>query len=236
LYEVRYYLGAENADTYFELTVDIDLDIAPFNEEMGWEPIGTSDVDNRFTGKFDGGEFSISNLYIDRESTYSGVFGYVEGAQIENINLVNVNITGARSTGGLAGELREVVIDNCHVVGAVNGERRVGGLTGYLHYNSVVSFSSAEVTVNGDTDLIGGLVGQHSMSSISNCYASCNVNGSGYGIGGLVGKCNEATIISSYYNYEENLVNGSNFITIGALNSQMYSDWTANNYNLNIKN
>ena len=48
-----------------------------------------------FTGTFNGNSYTISNLYIDIPSTNDvGLFGYTSGATIENVGLINVNITG----------------------------------------------------------------------------------------------------------------------------------------------
>ena len=60
----------------------------------GWQPIG--DSSNAFTGKFEGNGFTIFNLKIDRSDTDNvGLFGFVgQEAEIANIGLLNVNITG----------------------------------------------------------------------------------------------------------------------------------------------
>ena len=51
-------------------------------DNAGWNPIGffNSDTDNAaFTGTFDGGGKTISNLFINRRTTdYVGLFGYVD--------------------------------------------------------------------------------------------------------------------------------------------------------------
>lgn len=53
---------------------------------------------------FNGNGYSINGLTIDKpETDYVGLFGYTEGAIIENVALKNVYITGRDYTGGLVG-------------------------------------------------------------------------------------------------------------------------------------
>ncbi len=55
----------------------------------GFEPIGNSG--KKFTGRFDGDGHKITNLYINRSSTYNiGLFGYTgTSAEIVNIGVTN---------------------------------------------------------------------------------------------------------------------------------------------------
>ena len=75
---------------------------AGYNDGKGWEPIG--DDENRFTGSLDGDDYSINNLFINRpESIYVGLFSYVDDAEISNLSLLNVDVTGDRQVAALAG-------------------------------------------------------------------------------------------------------------------------------------
>ena len=62
------------------LTADINL------SGRTWTPIGTS-TRNYFEGTFDGGGNTISNLTIDTEASYVGLFGATSGAVIKNVTL-----------------------------------------------------------------------------------------------------------------------------------------------------
>jgi len=62
LNNVRNYLSS-----HFIQTADIDLDVSPYNEGNGWEPIGTSA--NQFSGSYNGQQYKISNLFINMAST-----------------------------------------------------------------------------------------------------------------------------------------------------------------------
>src|SRR5690606_29492821 len=72
-------------DAHFMLIADIDLDKPPYNQGEGWEPIGTSS--NPFNGKFDGNNYRIQNLFIDRsDQNGTGLFGVISnGAEIHNV-------------------------------------------------------------------------------------------------------------------------------------------------------
>lgn len=97
--------------------------------DKGWTPIGTSSAP--FHGNFDGGNFEIQNLYINRRATsigsngptggqnLVGLFGHVSNGTtatdastlnsadiyIQNVKMTNVDITGQRGTGALIGKV-----------------------------------------------------------------------------------------------------------------------------------
>ena len=176
LNNVRKYL-----DAHFQLLGDIDLDVAPYNQDKGWEPIGTSA--SPFNGNFDGNRKVISGLYINRgDENYIGLFGYAgEEAILHNVRLEDVSVTGGDKVGGLVG-VNEGIVMYCYATVAITGNDDVGGLVGenFLH----VSGSYAAGDVNGD-NYVGGLVG-YNADEIADSYAAAGVNGYNY-IGGLVG-------------------------------------------------
>ena len=211
--------GLIGENTEFVLANDIDL--SAYSTGEGWTPIGIYDVINGsttyFRATFDGNGFVISNLYINRLNDYEqGLFGRVDGAEIKNIGLENVDVTGMDSVGGLIGS-GDTIITNCYVIGSVTGYRDVGGLMGYSDgltiTNSCVTGSisgesssvgglvgyggNAEITilnscvtgsVSGD-EFVGGLIGSGVSSvSITNSYTSGSVSGNDFCIGGLVGQ------------------------------------------------
>ena len=65
---------------YFKQTADIDL-----NNETNWTPIGKSN--NPFKGIFNGDGHQITNLEVTGNSNNAGLFGYVDGAIIQNCNV-----------------------------------------------------------------------------------------------------------------------------------------------------
>ena len=199
--------GCPSTCTGFELTKDLD-----FNNDAsyrtiankttwttgdGFEPIGVFGGGRGFSATFNGNGYTISNLYINRngdEGDNIGLFGATRG-QITNLGLLNVDITGRSSVGGLAGR-NSNTITNSYVSGTVSGSGSVGGLVGT---NAVaITNSCATASVSGSGDQIGGLVGNSDLNStITNSCATGTVSGSGSRIGGLVGS-NRAAIKSSY--------------------------------------
>ncbi len=181
---VRNYL-----DKHFRLTADLEL--SDFTSGLGWEPFGTEE--EPFTGTLDGAGHTISNLTIahDSESMAAGLFAYTgETAEIRDLGLVSVSVSGSYNVGGLVGE-NYGKITGSYVIGNVTGFFGVGGLVGNNHGS--ISNSWAEGTVK-DIDKVsgyyyGGLVGENANdSTISNCYANVTVNSPhSTTVGGLVG-------------------------------------------------
>lgn len=209
---------------YFILTTNLDSNTPGFtqtagetaNGGLGWEPIGT-DINNSFTGFFDGGGNTISDLYINRPNRDNvGLFGHVgisspnSPSEIKNISLLNVDITGARGTGALIGRVtgnNQTTIQRVSVVfGTVKGTGETGGLIGSLNSfqpnvgadrNPRLIESYANVSVYGifnplDARVfenIGGLVGQTLKGRIQDSYSLGGVtaNNGVTNVGGLVG-------------------------------------------------
>ncbi|WP_232300452.1 hypothetical protein [Desulfonatronovibrio magnus] len=202
----------DHLDAHFLQTADIDLGVAPWSSGTGWTPIGTYEDDQYFTGSYDGGGYTISNLFINRAGdnsftrnpilNYQGLFGYVRGAVVKNVNIENADIKVFReggwpthSIGILSGAAGGVIIENVSVSGSVAGDRDVGGLLGFFAGGNLMNVS-VDVTVEG-TNYTGGLVGSiggvvelGGKSAIR--YASVTGEVQGYHrVGGLVGGTSE---------------------------------------------
>ena len=206
--------GEKYADTYFELTEDIDLG------GKEWTPVGETVADLImggheyfvFSGNFDGNGYIIKNLTIGTEtSPYSGdvcgLFGATSGT-IEDVVLENVSINyvggnhssgyGFRMGGALVGYSMGDIV-NCTVIGldmkagsdgsyvALNS---IGGLVGIQDGGTTVSHSRVsgkieESTKNGN---VGGFVGTLAKgSSAKYCGADVSVEVTGNGRGIAVG-------------------------------------------------
>jgi filamentous hemagglutinin family protein len=170
----------------------------------GFEPIGdnsTLSAASQFTGTFDGRGYVIQDLTINRPTTdYVGLFGYSRGSTIQNVGLVNADVTGRGGVGALVGvDSFSATINNAYATGAVQGESSVGGLVGSLGYSSTISNSYATSTVQGSGDYAGGLVGYNNHNSIvNNSYATGDVNGDTDSVGGLIGKNDSSSLSNSY--------------------------------------
>ena len=206
--------GEKYADTYFELTEDIDLG------GKEWTPVGETVADLImggheyfvFSGNFDGNGYTIKNLTIGTEaSPYSGdvcgLFGATSGT-IEDVVLENVSINYIgekyssayyfRMAGALVGYSMGDIV-NCTVTGldmkaGSDGSyvtlNSIGGLVGIQDGDTTVSHSRVsgkieETTKKGN---VGGFVGTLVKgSSAKYCGADVSVEVTGNGRGIAVG-------------------------------------------------
>ncbi len=66
-----------------------------------WTAIGDDSKAN-FQGTFDGGGHTVSGVCINKnDSTCQGLFGYVSGATIKNVGVVDSNISAKQYVGGI---------------------------------------------------------------------------------------------------------------------------------------
>ncbi|MDN5290088.1 MAG: hypothetical protein PWQ06_327 [Anaerophaga sp.] len=192
--EIRNYLGSSHADKYFALVNDIDLQVylsegnPGYNNGLFWERLGYYEY---FEGHLNGNNFSVLNLKINRPDDYiNGLFGYVNSAEIINLN-VSVDpfaeIVGKSGTAILAGSVfGGSIISNVHVSGKVNAEPgNVGGLAGSFTNGSVISDCSATVEVVSTGNAVGGLIGANN-GTILRCHVEGAVTGGEF-VGGIAG-------------------------------------------------
>ncbi len=193
------YCSEEYWDKAFIQTDDIDAaETYGWFQDTGWLPIGVyvgiDDPGNMpFTGSYDGQNHAISNLYINRpRESYSGLFGYVTGAEIRNVNLIFASVTGDRCVGGLAGVLMdESTLENCCMTGQASGSSNVGGMIGWAS-SSEIRDCSVESTVEGGAGS-GGLIGFSWELIIEDCTAISELRNS-HSQGGLIGEAEHSII------------------------------------------
>ena len=213
------YMVNKDYDTqglYFSLTTDIDLN---GSEDQPWIPIGLYnrgfDEDGcdrgmianngsyyahrtMFRGHFDGGGHSISNIYVDNEVSYAGLFGYadswVEGdtAVIENVYVTNGYINGNES-GGIVGHGRIVNISRCRNGADIEGTC-VGGIMG--GGGKMVSNCSNVGRLTGGE--VGGIIGGRSGAEIRECFNEGDIEASR--IAGGIMCCSQNGILGNCYN------------------------------------
>jgi hypothetical protein len=163
--------------------------IAPNVDETGvWEQL------TGFSGVFNGNGYTISNLKISGISNL-GLFGVtMEGAEIYDLNLTNVDVIGTgggRQQGQSPGSIGSLVglnrgsVSNCHNTGRVISRGFVGGLIGTNYRGSVTgSSNTGYVMGNG---VVGGLIGYNFRGDITNCWSNSTVEGEDW-VGGLIGE------------------------------------------------
>ena len=114
------------------LTADINL------TEQSWTPIGS--YSNRYTGTH-----TISGLQLSSiGSNNVGLFGYVDGGTVKNLNLEITSVSGNDYVGGVVG-------------------RNDGTITGCM-------VSGGSVTASAEDAYVGGVVGNDYGGTITDCY------------------------------------------------------------------
>lgn len=165
-----------------------------------WTPIGNS-YQNRYTGKFDGDNHTVSGLYFNNTNAEMvGLFGYVEsGGKISNVGVVDSYFNFKMLGGGICGNNRGE-IKNCTNSGTVYGSNdynNVGGVCGF-NVGSIEKCYNLG-TVSGSM-YVGGVCGanknQATIGTITNCFNAGIVNGNNVA-GGVCGM-SEGTITNCF--------------------------------------
>lgn len=179
--------------------------------DTNWTPIGNES--HEYTGTFDGRDpygqvHTITGLSTptDNTSNYVGLFGYVgSSGTVQNVILVDANITGNRYVGGIAG-YNSGPIQNCALIGTSNISScsKTGGIVGCNNgtiKNCYVAISgSNSISAEGSNDgEFGGIVGQNE-GIVENChYSGSGDIGFAYTTGGIVGNNTSGTVRYCYY-------------------------------------
>ena len=174
---------AKHPEYLYRLTQDIDMSELYPDGGDGWEPI------EEFNGFFDGRGYTISNLYVNRNNSYGncGLFGKVgSDAEIVNLKLKNVNISGGNYTGSIAGSFAGYA-KNCEITGTVNGNGDVGGVFG--NFTGKAEKITSKVTVNGLTyNNVGGFAGSITTGQIAKvAIKDATITNSAENVGGFAG-------------------------------------------------
>ena len=235
--------------TGYEMVNDLDFDTngngeaddgdSYWNEGRGWLPIG--DSGEPFTATFDGGGYTVSNLYI-RRAPEVGFFGAIHSdGVVVGIGLVATNVaaSGFGAAGSLAGT-NDGTIEDSYSDGVVAGcVDVIGGLVAINNGNITNSYSGGKVisskrvgaaglgelvdNVIGTTNVFGstrrscytsggGLVGQNN-GDIAASHSTSDMTGFDDVFGGLVAR-NSGSITDSY---ATGAVSGNGYASVGGL-------------------
>lgn len=165
-------------------------------EEKSWEPIGNT-YNNSYEGTFDGNYKTITNLYINANQKYMGLFGCTYEGTIKNLTFEYANVTNTGVfTGILVGYANTSTLQNIKISNTSQmkgGEDNTGGIAGKLDGNAYNCVNYA--TVQGIED-VGGLFGFFASTgnSITACANYGKVTASSQIAGGLVGYFYSGTI------------------------------------------
>lgn len=193
------YSRVHDFDGYL-IKLDSNIDFTEYDLGREDDPnqlsVGSEDLP--FSGTFDGGGFTISNLTNEREGLQiqmdNGFFGWTREATIKNINFSNCYIGGSYRDGLVAGYAQDtfflnILCEDCttSVIPAnnvlnlvtnagISGGTIAGVANGCTLYNCemragrVVTNATAGVAALGGQPLyMGGLVGQANDSTIEYC-------------------------------------------------------------------
>ena len=230
---------------FFKLVADIvfteeDFDEggAFYNDNAGWEPIGTSSAP--FSGYFDGNGHTIKGLQISitgSSTVYAGLFGYLQNCTIKNLGMmdscIEVTVTSMRVyAGGIVGVANYATITNCYNTGSVSATSTsahsfAGGIVGHADENTTITDCYNTGSVSAD-DYTGGITGYAYDIAISGCYNTGSITATATAdydtnVGGIVGEANCTTITNCYntgnvtatasYTYSGGIAGGANSTT-----------------------
>ncbi|MDB4738258.1 gliding motility-associated C-terminal domain-containing protein [Flavobacteriaceae bacterium] len=207
--------------SYFKQTADIDASKTQFWDDSDDDGNGNkyddpndcnSDGDNDgwlpiafgggvFKGNYNGAEYKISNLTLNRDSDNLGFIAQANTGEIAKLTLENVDYSdssGGKYVGGAIGSasgsfrIYEVRVTGT-IDGSDSGTEYLGGLAGYMSDSSTIYDSSFKGDVIGSRTLsnyVGGIVGQYSSDNeLDLCivYGNSSITGANY-TGGIAGK------------------------------------------------
>ncbi len=214
-----------------------DTNSGNLNSSGGWVPIGDSNSDsnlftshNPFFGSYDGHNYNISGLTIERASTNQGLFGATTHSEVKNLVLGDVNgiisssvkASNQNNIGALIGESGYTNISNVSVSHVdVQAGSNVGGISGYLYYSNL-----EDVTYRGNISALGsalaaagGIAGNVSQSNVHRATVEATIQGdldNGDGtwsgasyVGGIAGEDWYSSLIATKFTGEVNASNQS---------------------------
>lgn len=225
-----------NLSGQYALRNSIDATATKKWADGGFKPIIGKDASGKtiaFTGKFDGLDYNIFNLNIDRNTDNIGLFGVVgNGAVIRNVTLVGGSIKGQNNVGALAGQVQDgVQISNIMNSASVTGSSDVGGIIGSAgksDFKNLVNTGTVAGTAEDAANNAGGLIGSLTGGTLSGTsYNLGGVTGKGFNVGGLVGTASDAAL-GDGTNLIYNRLNVSGAYNVGGIVGSM-TDTTVQN-------
>ena len=176
----------DNLSAHYRLNADIDLSGADWTPIGAFTPEGGSDAERKipvkedaFTGVFDGGSHTVSNVLIhESDADAVGLFACVRDAHIYNFTVDGASVDGHTLTGAVVGyaynsRLTAVSLTGANaIVGHENaneGAENIGGAT-----NSLIDSRSAKanVVLPDNSRKAGILCGGLKATSVVNGYAT----------------------------------------------------------------
>ncbi len=184
------------------------------------EPIGTKG--HPFSGRFDGMGYKVMYTYDipEWDNAYNGMFGYTEGAEIDNVGVLAASALGTEANGGLIGCAVDTDIKQCFFDGDILASgANTGGLVGYAvdcRFEScyTTGYGNTTGSVNYEDDTFwGGFVGYAENCEFNCCFSDVdagymgeNVEYSPFGV--AVGKAVDCKASHFYFATENGYMKG----------------------------
>ena len=199
---------------YFRMTADLDMggkqmpSIGHYNDYTTQENPELVRESKVFRGTFDGDFHTIDNLTIvsnNAEATLGGLglfaVSYPE-TRICNLTLgQGVTVEGSEfdNVGGFVGYSAGGNVENCRILGTVNGGgMNVGGIVGSVEESMTITGCVNAGRLVGHS-FAGGIVGYANLSKIQNCYSSAVISCPlASWVGGILGSAVESTVNNCY--------------------------------------
>ena len=171
-----------------------DIDLGGSIDNRNWIPIGDENL--YFAGILEGNNHKIINLYNkETEKSNQGLFGYLENATIQHLQMNSGNITGTDYIGSVVGKAKKVNILNCtNNVDIVAKNGYVGGIVGFADKEGKIEgcinnsrVSSSEYVNDVKDTFAGGIVGA-SYTDIRECTNNGNITTVYSATGGIAGE------------------------------------------------
>lgn len=174
-----------------------------------WEPIGNEN--HYFSGRYNGESHTITGINVNSTSIYQGLFGYILGAEQQNVIIedltVEGNVTGAHIVGGVVGWAGYTTIRNCinkanitstdyeYVDNQIENECSTGGIIGKVGiYGGDIINCENYGTITSTYGGPGGIVGWCRKGNIIGCKNYASINNNVWKVGGIVACMEEGNI------------------------------------------
>jgi hypothetical protein len=134
-----------------------------------------------------------------------GAVGWGYSIRLEYIDIINVDVPGRDSVGGIMGALDAwgFLFDHCtYQGGTITGRNYVGGIVGSGgdRDERIIQYCTTSGTITATGDRVGGIMGSANLD-VFHCSSSMEITASGNNVGGLVGYTNYGAIVISYSDF-----------------------------------
>lgn len=157
-----------------------DLDFSKSN--IGGITLDNAVVDQCFSGTYNGGTKSISNLTISAPVSYVGLFSENVGT-LNDITLKASSITGKNNVGGIAGKSYggNGAINRPRIIGTGNTPKEQINITGTSHVGGIVGDNQAKILGNDASEAATEI-------TVAEVSGWVNIKGTGDYVGGITGE------------------------------------------------